>query len=101
MAAIRIGVNFRVKPGRYGDLLEAGKAFKKVVERCGGDYLVGRVTTGADTGNIIVVHTYPSWTAFEKAGSDPEFQRLLQTIQSDANPPYESFVSNFIEEVPL
>jgi hypothetical protein len=101
MGAIRIGVNFRVKPGGYAELFESARAFKKVVERCGGDYLVGRVTTGADTGNIIVVHTYPSWTAFDKASSDPEMQRLLQAIYSNTNPPYESLTSNIIEEVPL
>jgi hypothetical protein len=101
MAAIRLGINFRVKPGRYGELLESAKPFKKVVEKCGGEYLVGRITTGADTGNIIVVHAYPTWAAYDKANSDPEMQRLAQTIYSNANPPYESFIANMIEEVPL
>jgi len=101
MAAIRVGVNFRVKPGRYADLLETGRPFKKVIERCGGEYLVGRVTTGADNGHLIVVHTYPSWTAYDKAISDPEMQRLLQAVYNDANPAFESYTATIIEEVPL
>jgi hypothetical protein len=62
---------------------------------------VGRITTGPDTGNIVVVHAHPNWTSYEKTMSDAEMQRLVQTVYSNTNPPYESFVANIIEEVAL
>jgi len=101
MAAIRLVVNFRVKPGRYNDLFEATRPFKKMVERFGGNFVVGRVTTGTETGNIVAVHAYPSWSAFDKANSDPETQKLLATTYNNPNPPYESFTVNVVEEVAL
>jgi hypothetical protein len=101
MAAIRLVVNFRVKPGRYADLFEAAKPFKKMVERFGGNFVVGRVTTGNETGNIVAVHTYASWTAFDKANSDPDTQKLLEATYNNPNPPYESFTVTVVEEVAL
>jgi hypothetical protein len=101
MAAIRLVVNFRVKPGRYADLFEAAKPFKKMVERFGGNFVVGRVTTGDETGNIVAVHTYQSWTAFDKANSDLETQKLLEATYNNPNPPYESFTVTVVEEVAL
>jgi len=101
MAAIRLVVNFRVKPGRYTDLFEAARAFKKMVERFGGNYLVGRVTTGPDTGNILVVQVWPNWTTFDKARSDPETEKLLEATYNNPNPPYESFTTTVVEAVEL
>lgn len=101
MAAIRLVVNFRVKTGRYTDLFEAAKPFKKMVERFGGNFVAGRVTTGSETGNIIAVHTYPNWTAWDKVNSDPEAQKLLEATYNNPNPPYESFTVTIVEEVEL
>ena len=101
MAAIRLVVNFRVKPGRYTDLFEAARPFKKMVERFGGNFLVGRITTGNETGNIVAVHTYPSWTAFDKANLDLETQKLLEATYNNPNPPYESFTVTVVEEIAL
>jgi len=47
------------------------------------------------------VHTYPSWTAFDKANSDPETQKLLEATYNNPNPPYESLTVTVIEEVAL
>jgi hypothetical protein len=101
MAAIRAVVNLRVKPGRYADLFETTKSVKKMVERLGGNFVVGRVATGNETGNVIAVHTYANWAAFDKAASDPEWQRFLDTMEKNPNPPYEALSVNVVEEVAL
>jgi hypothetical protein len=101
MATIRVVVNFRVKAGKEGELLQAAGAFKKVVERLGGAYLVVRQVAGPETGNIVVVHQYTGWDHFAKAVSDREGVQLMEAVRRDTSPPYESFTVSISEEVAL
>jgi len=101
MATIRGVVNFRVKPGRYADLFEGLKGAKQLLERLGAKPIVNRVVVGGETGNVIAVAEYADWAAYAKAVSDPEVQKLIDTMRNNPNPPYESITTAIVEEVPL
>ncbi len=99
MAAVRVVVNFRVKPGKYAELFEGLKAVKKTVEGLGATVLVNRQAFGPEAGNIVVVAQYASWDAFAKVSADPGFARLLETMRNNPNPPWESVTPVLYEDV--
>ncbi len=101
MAAVRVVVNFRVKPGKYADLFEGLKAVKKTVERLGATVVVTRQAFGPEAGNIVLVAQHASWDAFSKVTADPEFARLLETMRNNPNPAWESVTPVLYEEVTL
>jgi hypothetical protein len=101
MAAVRVVVNFRLKPGKEADLLQAAGAVKKHVERLGGTLLVVRQVAGPESENIVAIHQYSGWDHFAKAASDREFAQLFEGIRRDTNPPWESLTVSMSEEVAL
>jgi uncharacterized protein (DUF1330 family) len=101
MATVRGVVNFRVKPGRYADLIEGIRAVKKIIERLGANMVVNRQAVGPETGNIIVVVVYESWAAYAKVTSDPELQGLIDTMRNNANPAWDALTVSLNEEVAL
>jgi len=101
MAAVRVVVNFRMKPGKEADLFEGLRTIKKHHDRLGAGFSVVRQAFGPDAGNIVAVGQYSSWDAFAKLESDPEFTQLLQAMRSNANPPWEAVTASVNEEVAL
>jgi hypothetical protein len=101
MAVVRLVVNFAVKPGRYAELFEGLKGLKKVTERLGANFTANRVRIGAEPTHIIAVGQWADLAAWAKAATDSELLRFLETQRSNANPPYESFTTTLVEEVPL
>lgn len=101
MATVRLVVNFRVKPGRYADLLEGLKAVKKNLERLGSMFHVNRVAVGNEVGHLIAVGQYADFGAYAKAASDAELIKLVDAMRSNPNPPWESLTTSLVEEVPL
>ena len=101
MAAVRVVVNFHVKPGRYADLFEGLNAINKIVGRLGASMVVNRQAFGPEPGNTIAVVQYQDWAAFAKAASDPEFERLLDTMRNNANPAWEGIAVSLNEEIAL
>jgi hypothetical protein len=101
MAAVRAVVNFRVKPGKEADLLQAVGTVKKHVERLGGTFFVVRQVAGPESGNIVAVQQYSGWDHFAKAASDREFAQLLEGVRRDTDPPWESLTVSMSEEVAL
>jgi hypothetical protein len=101
MAAVRLVVNFAVKPGRYNDLFEGLRALKKVVERLGASFVVNRVRVGAEPTHIIAVGVWSDLTAWAKGATDSELTGLLDSMRGNANPSWDSFTVMLLEEVPL
>jgi len=101
MATVRLVVNFRVKPGRYADLLEGLKVVKKNIERLGSKFYVNRVAVGNDVGNIIAVGQHDDFAAYAKAASDAELAKLIDAMRSNPNPPWESVTTALVEELPM
>jgi len=101
MATVRLVVNFRVKPGRYGDLLEGLKAVKKNIERLGSKFYVNRVAVGSEVGHIIAVGQHPDFAAYAKAAADPELIKLVDAMRGNPNPPWESVTTSLVEEIPV
>jgi hypothetical protein len=101
MATVRLVVNFRVKPGRYADLLEGLKAVKKNLERLGSKFYVNRVAVGNDVGHLVAVGQHTDFAAYAKAASDAELNKLIDAMRGDPNPPWESLTTSLVEEVPL
>ena len=101
MAAIRVVANFRVKPGREANLLEAGRAFKKHMDRLGATFVVVRQVAGPESGNIVGVTQYSDWNHFAKATSDRESAQFLEAIRRDTDPPWEGLTASISEEVEL
>jgi hypothetical protein len=100
MATVRLVVNFRVKPGRYTDLLEGLKAVKKNLERLGSKFYVNRVAVGNDVGHLIAVGQHADFAAYAKAASDAELIKLVEAMRNNPNPPWESLTTSLVEEVP-
>ena len=71
MATIRVVVNFRVKPGKEGDLFEGLRAVKKHHERLGAGFFVVRQAFGPEAGNIVAVGQYSNWDAFASCTRTP------------------------------
>jgi hypothetical protein len=94
-------VNFRVKPGRYTDLLDGIKTAQRIVERLGAMVAVRRQFVGAETGNIVVVAQYPDWATYAKAASDPELAGVIDSMRNNPNPAWESIATAIYEEVAL
>jgi hypothetical protein len=101
MAAVRVVVNFRVKPGKEADLLEGIRAVKKHLDRLGESLTVVRQVSGPEPGNIVAVGQCSGWDHFAKVQSDTEFAKLLQGLRSDTNPAWESMTVAVNEEVAL
>jgi hypothetical protein len=101
MATVRLVVNFRVKPGRYVDLLEGLKAVKKNLERLGSKFYVNRVAVGNDVGHLIAVAQHADFAAYAKAASDAELIKLIEAMRNNPNPPWESLTTSLVEEVPV
>jgi hypothetical protein len=101
MATVRGVVNFRVKPGKYGDLFEGLKAVKKIIERLGATVVVNRQVVGHETGNIFAVFVYKDYAAYAKAASDPELSGLIDTMRNNPNPPWDAITVALNEEVAL
>jgi len=101
MATVRLVVNFRVKPGRYVELLEGLKVVKKSFERLGSKFYVNRVAVGNDVGHLIAVGQHADFAAYAKAASDAELVQLVETMRNNPNPPWESLTTSLVEEVPL
>ena len=101
MATIRVVANFRVKAGREANLLEAGRAFKKHMDRLGATFVVVRQVFGPEPDHIVAVSQYSDWNHFAKAQSDREVAQFLETTRRDNNPPWESLAVSISEEVAL
>ena len=101
MAAVRLVVNFNVKPGRYNDLFGGLKTLKKVVERLGSSFVVNRVRVGAEPTHVIAVGVWPDLAAWAKGATDSELTGLLESMRGDSNPPWESLTVSLLEEVAL
>lgn len=101
MAAVRVVVNMRVKPGKEAELFEALRGVKKHLERLGATFLVVRQAFGPEAGNIVAVSQHSGWDAFARVQSDPEFAQLLQGVRSNTNPPWDAFTAAVSEEVAL
>jgi hypothetical protein len=101
MAAVRLVVNFAVKPGRYNDLFEGLRALKKVIERLGASFVVNRIRVGAEPTHIIAVGVWSDLAAWAKGATDSELTGLLDSMRGNANPSWESFTVTLLEEVPL
>jgi hypothetical protein len=101
MATVRQVVNFRVKPGRDADLLEAIRAVKKIIEPLGANVVVNRQVVGPEAGNIIAVVVYKDYAGYAKVASDPELSKLGDTMRNNSNLPWDAFTSALNEEVAL
>jgi hypothetical protein len=101
MAAVRIVVNFRVKPGKEADLLEGIRAVKKHLDRLGESLTVVRQVSGPEPGNIVAVGQCSGWDHFAKVQSDPELAKLLQDLRSDTSPAWEAMSVAVNEEIVL
>ena len=101
MATIRMVVNFKVKAGREGNLLEALRAAKKHNDRLGANFFVVRQVAGPEVDHIAAVIQYSDWNHFAKGSSDPEIAQFLENVRRDTNPPWESLTVSINEEVAL
>jgi len=101
MAAVRVVVIFRMKPGKEADLFEGLRTIKKHHDRLNAGFSVVRQAYGPEAGNIVAVGQYSGWDAFAKLHSDSEFAKLLQGMRSNANPPWEAVTASVNEEVEL
>ncbi len=101
MATVRLVVNFRVKPGRYPDLLESIKAVKKAIGQLGGSLIVNRQIVGPETGNIFAVAVYEDWAAFAKSRTDPELTRAVDAIRTNRDPAFDAITVSLSEEVTI
>ena len=102
MAAVRVVVNYKVKPGREKDLFEGLRTVKGIVTKLGATAVtVSRQNFGAEAGNIFMVAQLPDWATFAKVSSDQEFQHLLEQLRSNPNPPIESAIVSLNEEVSI
>ena len=99
MQAIRLVANYRVKPGRYTDLFEGMKAFKKVAGRLGASLVVNRQVAGPETGSVFVVAQFENWAAYAKTASDPELQGLIDAMRNNRDSAYETVTVSLNEEV--
>ncbi len=101
MAAVRVVVNFRVKPGRYADLFEGLRAVKRHIERMGSIFVVNRQAFGPEAGNIVVVVQHADWATHARVASDTEFVQLLESMRNNPDPAWESITPVIYEEVAL
>jgi hypothetical protein len=102
MAAVRVVVNYKVKPGREKDLFEGLRTVKGIVTTLGATAVtVSRQAFGAEAGNIFLVAQFPNWATFAKVSSDQEFQHLLEQLRANPNPPIEAVVTSLNEEVSI
>jgi hypothetical protein len=101
MAAVRLVVNFRVKPGRYPDLFEGIKAVKKAVGQLGGSLVVNRQVIGPETGHIFVVTVYADYAAFAKSRTDPDLTRAVDAIRNNTDPAHDAITVSLNEEVAI
>jgi hypothetical protein len=101
MAAVRVVVNFRVKPGKEADLLEGLRAVKKHLDRLGANFRVVRQVFGPEVRNIVAVGECSGWDHFAKVQSDLEFAQFGQAMRKETNPPWDAITASVNEEVVL
>jgi quinol monooxygenase YgiN len=94
-------VAFHVRPGKEGQLLEAIKTVKKIVERAGGTMKVSRQVFGPQPGDVVAVAEYADWSPLAKLRSDPELQQFLERMRNNPEAPAELVVAAAFEEVAL
>jgi hypothetical protein len=94
----------RVKPGRFQDTLSLNSEATKIIERHGAQLQVWRQAVGAEPAAIIYVIQHDDMTQYgafsDKLQSDAEWQRLVERIQTDPDPPTEPISNSLLTEVP-
>lgn len=100
MAAVRLVLDLKVKPGRQNELLEGLKNLKKVAEKLGASVHVFRARVGDPT-HIIGVAEWADLVAWAKGSADPELAGLADGMRNNPNPPWETISIQMVEEIPL
>ena len=98
---VRSVVVFHPRPGKDGQLLEAIKTVKKIIERNGGTLMVTRQVIGPQPGDVVAVAQYDDWNGFGKVRSDSELQQLLERMRNNPDPPADVVASAAYEEIEL
>lgn len=101
MAAVRVVANYRVKPGRYNDLYEGLKEFKKITQRLGATQIVTRQAFGPETNHVFMVVQFTDHNAYAKAAMDSELQNTLQALRNTSDQPFEQVTVSFNEDVDI
>ncbi len=94
----------RVKPGRFQDILSLNSEAGKIIERLGAQLQVWRQAIGAEPDSITYIIQHDDMTQYgafsDKLQSDAEWQRLVERIQADPDPPTEPISNALLTEVP-
>jgi hypothetical protein len=80
-------------------MLEAIRAFKKIIEPLGANLVVNRQVAGPEAGNIFAVAVYKDYAGYAKVASDPEVSKFLDTMRNNPNLPWDGFTVALNEEV--
>jgi hypothetical protein len=92
-------VAFHVRAGKEGQLLEAIKTVKKIIERVGGTVKVNRQVFGPQPGDVVVVAEYADWSGLAKLRSDADFQQFVEKMRNNPDLPADFVLTAVFEEV--
>ena len=99
--AVILVATFHVRPGRHGELFEALKIPKRIVERAGSTFNVRRQAFGAQPNDVVAVAQHADWAAFAKVRSDPELVQFLERQRGNNNPAADLVATAVYEDVAL